>query len=34
LPLLRERWRAWHAEYDEHAEILQAVDTGEAETGG
>jgi DNA-binding GntR family transcriptional regulator len=30
--LLWERWRTWRAEYDEHAEILTAVENGEAET--
>jgi DNA-binding GntR family transcriptional regulator len=30
--LLWERWRTWRAEYDEHAEILKAVEGGEAET--
>jgi DNA-binding GntR family transcriptional regulator len=30
--LLWERWRTWRAEYDEHAEILKAVEDGEAET--
>jgi DNA-binding GntR family transcriptional regulator len=30
--LLWERWRTWRAEYDEHAEILKAVETGAAET--
>jgi DNA-binding GntR family transcriptional regulator len=29
--LLWERWRTWRAEYDEHAEILKAVDAGEAD---
>jgi DNA-binding GntR family transcriptional regulator len=30
--LLWERWRTWRAEYDEHAEILKAVEDSEAET--
>lgn len=30
--LLWERWRTWRAEYDEHAEILKAVESGQAET--
>jgi DNA-binding GntR family transcriptional regulator len=30
--LLWERWRTWRAEYDEHAEILRAVEAGEPDT--
>ncbi|MGC9670749.1 GntR family transcriptional regulator [Planosporangium sp. 12N6] len=30
--LLWERWRTWQAEYDEHAEILRAVESGAGET--